>query len=477
MNSDRIEMSQRERDRLKVMSPVLCGERTQAEASRLLKVTVRQVRRIQRRLEAEGDGGVIHRLRGHRSNRRKDASLRKAVLAAYRCRYEGFGPTFASEKLASAEGLVVHPETLRRWLAGAGLWSGTRRRAKHRSRRRRRSCFGELVQADGSEHDWLEGRGERMVLLVMIDDATSGTVARFYPAETTAGYMDLLERYIRKHGRMVGLYTDRHSVFWGEAKNKRPAKTQFNRALGELGIEWIAANSPQAKGRVERFNGTAQDRLVKELRLAGACTIDQANAVLGRTFLPWFNRRCTVQARSPNDAHRPLGRSLDLDAILSVQVRRKVANDYTVRLDNRIYQMLPPAHPGQRGGWVVVENRRDGTLQFRFKKRYLAYHEIGPAGGAGALPPNPRSLPHEGTPAEEAQKEGHAAAAAQPSAVHPTGGRSGRTPAEPCPPDGKTKDTQKQPYRPPPDHPWRKRFQRQHKKNRTVLLCQTTGHS
>ena len=477
MKEDRIEMSQGERDRLKVMAPVLTGERTQAEAGRLLKRSVRQVRRIQRRLESEGDEGVIHKLRGRPSNRQKDPELRRAVLEAFRQRYHDFGPTFASEKLAD-EGLPIAPETLRRWLRAEGVLSSRRKRDKHRSRRPRRECFGELVQADGSHHDWLEGRGPCMVLLVMIDDATSKAVARFYPAETTEGYMDLLERYLRKHGRMVAMYTDRHSIFWGQAKGKQPAKTQFTRALKELSIEWIGANSPQAKGRVERFNGTAQDRLVKELRLAGATTIDEANDVLDRTFLPWFNRWCTVKPASANDAHRPVDRSMDLAAILSIQHRRKVANDYTIRLDNQVYQLLKPAHPGERGGWVIVEQRRDGTLHIRFRQHYLAYHQIGPAGrDSGALPPDPRSLALSRTTAEPRRREGHAEATAQPSAVRPANGRSGRTPAEPYPPDGEQDPTVKKPWRPPPEHPWRKKFLSSKKRNRTVLSSETTGHS
>jgi len=452
MNEDRIEMSQRERDRLKVMTLVLEGRRTQPEAARLLKRSVRQVRRIQRRLEAHGDIGVIHRLRGRPSNCAKDHDMKQQVLARYRERYMGFGPTLAAEKLA-ADDLPVSDETLRNWLLTADLWQRKRRRDKHRQRRDRRECFGELVQADGSEHDWLEGRGPRMVLLVMIDDATSKTVARFYPAETTEGYMDLLGRYLRKHGRMVAMYTDHDSVFCGECPDKKPAQTQFARVLEELGIGWIPAGSPQAKGRVERFNGTAQDRLVKELRLAGACTMDQANEVLDRIFLPWFNRRCTVKPASANNTHRPLHPSMNLAAILSIQDKRKVANDYTIRLDNQVYQLLKPALPGQRGGWVAVEKRLDGSLHIRFKNKYLAYHRIGPADRAGALPPNPRSLSLGRTPAER-KEEGQAAATAGPSAVRPARGRSGRTPTEPCLPKGDHTIPVKQPYCRPPEHPW-----------------------
>ena len=285
---DRIEMNQRERDVLKAMSLVLERKRTQAEAARLLGYSVRQVRRIQRRLETEGDVGVIHRLRGQPSNRRADYELRRQAVEMYRQDYSDFGPTLASEKLAE-RGVLVCDETLRQWLLAAELWKGRRRREQHRRRRERRACWGELVQADGSPHDWLEGRGPMLTLLVMIDDATSRATARLYPAETTEGYLDLLGRYLRKHGRMVAIYADKNSIFQNQAPEGQSAPpTQFGRALAELGIQLIPAHSPQAKGRVERFNGTAQDRLVKELRLAGASTMEEANAVVEKTFLPWL---------------------------------------------------------------------------------------------------------------------------------------------------------------------------------------------
>ena len=184
--------------------------------------------------------------------------------------------------------------------------------------------------------------------------------------------------------------------------------------------------------------------------------MEQANLVLERTFRPWFNRRCAVRPASPNDAHRPLHPSLHLPSILCLQEQRKVANDYTLRLNNQLYQLLPPALPGLRGGWVTIEQRLDGSQHLRFKKTYLKHRLLGPAKGAGALPPNPRSLTPRRTPAEPDKKPGRAAVAAQPLAVRPASGRSGRTPAEPCPPKGPKTLPQKQPYRPAPDHPWRR---------------------
>ena len=401
MNKDRIEMSQGERDRLKVMSLVMKKERTQMEAGRLLGLSPRQIRRIQRKLEAQGDVGVVHKLRGRPSNSRIDPEHRQKVIAAYREELMGFGPTFASEKLAQRK-LPVTVRTLREWLVAAGLWERQRKRDQHRQRRDRRQCLGELVQADGSHHDWLEGRGPWMVLVVMIDDATSKVMARFYPAETTEAYMDLLGRYLRKRGRMTAMYVDRDSIFRAEdhdPDDPQPRLTQFKRALDELEIDLILANSPQAKGRVERFNKTAQDRLVKYLRLAKAATMEEANKVIEQ-FLQWFNRNCVVKPVSPNNAHRPLHPSMNLASILSIQDKRHVTNDYTIRLDNQIYQLLPPALPGLRGGRVTVETWLDGSLHLQFKGHYLKFKALGPAKNSGALPPNPRSLSHVQTPAE-----------------------------------------------------------------------------
>lgn len=454
-------MSQRERDRLKVIGSVMDGKRTQVEAARLLGLTPRQVRRIQRKLQAHGDAAIVHKLRGRSSNRRIDRTHRQKVLEAYRQALMGFGPTFAAEKLAQRQ-LPVAVRTLREWLMAEGLWKRQRKRDKHRQRRERRECFGELVQADGSHHDWLEGRGPWMVLVVMIDDATSKTLARFYPAETTEAYMDLLGRYLRKRGRMTAMYVDRDSIFRAEKKDVdyvQPTLTQFQRALNDLHIDLILANSPQAKGRVERFNKTAQDRLVKELRLAQAKTMEEANIVLEKVFLPWFNRRCTVKPASANDAHRPLHPSMNLPSILSIHQRRKVTNDYTIRLDNQIYQLLPPALPGLRGGWVTIERHLDGSMHLRFKGHALKFKSLGSARTSGALPPNPRSLTPERTPAEPPEGEG-SPHGDEPSAVRPAVGRSGRTPAEPCPPNGDCSVAQGTTYRPPPEHPWRKGFKR-----------------
>jgi Helix-turn-helix domain len=418
---DLVAMSQRERDVLKVMQGVLDGKRTQADAARLLHRSVRQLRRVQRKLEAGGDEALVHGLRGRPSNHQADPELRRRVLRAYRQGYRDFGPTLAAEKLA-AEGIDIGVETLRRWLLAEGLWQRKRHRDPHRRRRPRRACFGELVQMDASIHDWLEGRGQTGVLIALIDDATGRILARFYPGGTVEAHLDLLGAWLRRYGRPMAVYTDRHSIFQPQDKGKAlpDGVTQFGRALGELDVELIRAHSPQAKGRVERLFGTLQDRWVKELRLAKVATIARANALLGR-LVPEHNRRFARPPCQAADQHRPLGPGHRLESILSVQAERVVSNDYVVRFENRLYQLLKPVYPGERGGRVVLERRLDGTLAIRFAGHYLAYEELADGAGGGPGPP-----------------------AARADGPVPTAGRSrGPSPAK---------------YRPPANHPWRTNF-------------------
>jgi hypothetical protein len=297
------------------------------------------------------------------------------ILSFYKEHLQDFGPTLAAETLAE-EGLHVSPETLRRWLTAEGLWQPSPRRNTHRSRRPRRACFGELIQLDASIHDWTEGRGETMALSAMIDDATGRVLARFAPAETTDAYFELLERWLRAHGRPVALYSDKKTVFRVPAAEGRDtAPSQFGRACEELGITLIFAHSPQAKGRVERFFGTAQDRWVKQMRRAGVTTIAE-----------------------PSDAHRPWRhREHDLRAILCPQQKRIVSNDYVVRVEGRLLQLAKPALPGLRGGVVLVESRRDGTLAIRFQGRYLRFQEITTRPQTSS-PPRRRREPSAGPP-------------------------------------------------------------------------------
>jgi len=268
----------------------------------------------------------------------------------------------------------------------AGLWKvGQQKIARIHQWRPRRSRFGELVQWDTSEHDWLEGRGERLYLIGMIDDATSRAMARFVNSDSTAENMGVLERWLRRHGRMLGCYTDKAGLFQTAHKTKREEQregkdrepmppTQIGRALGELNITWTPAHSPQAKGRIERFFKTAQDRLVKGMRLAGVKTIEQANAYLEKQYLPWWNETRTVLPRHEDDAHRPLEKHHDLAAILSHVESRQVKNDYTIQFDGKIYGIdRADISTGLRGAAVRVEQRRDGTVALRFRDQYLRY--------------------------------------------------------------------------------------------------------
>lgn len=431
MEKERLELNRRDREMLKVLDAVARGDCTQESAGRLLQISSRQVRRLLRRLEREGDKAVIHGLRGRASNRRLDQSLRKACLRRYRESYSDFGPTFAAEQLARRDNLQVSDETLRRWLIAESLWKARREGCRHRAHRMRRLCLGELVQADGSEHDWLEGRGPRMVLVGIIDDATGRIFCRFYTVETTEAYMDLLRRYIKKFGRPKQWYCDRDSIFRSEDRYGQPGQTQFGRALKELEIELILANSPQAKGRIERLWNTLQDRWVKMFRLDGICTMEQANALLEARLLADHNRRFAKKPQSPLDAHQGRIPAEQLDAILSIQQQRTVANDYTIRAENRHYQLHPPIYPGQRGGQVRIEQRLDGTMKIRFKDRYLSFSEISTA-ASGALPPNPRSLSHLHV-SEDKKEDGRAQVQTGHSSAHKSAGRSGRTSALPCP--------------------------------------------
>lgn len=389
-------MSRKERDRLGVMSQLQSGQLTQTQAGTLLGLSSRQVRRIVRRYEQEGDRGLLHRLRGRPSNRKIPQAVRKRALRLIEKRYTDFGPTLASEYLASREKISVSHETLRGWMLEARLWQSRRRRVRHRQWRERRACFGELVQMDTSIHEWFEQRGEEAVLISMIDDATSRLCARFFPTDSTATNMTMLRLYLRRFGRPGALYADKASHFkttrradLEEALQGREAETQIARALRDLGIQYIPAHSAEAKGRVERSFQTAQDRLVKGMRLEGISTIAESNRYLQEEFLPMWNRRFTVTPASPADAHRPLD-GHDLNAILSVQETRTVANDYTLRHGGKLYQLdRSEITVGLRRSKVIVEERLDGRLKLRWRGRYLKHREINLQGAAKR--PNPRA--------------------------------------------------------------------------------------
>jgi DNA-binding Lrp family transcriptional regulator len=373
-------MSQKDRDRLKVLHAAERGLLTQKQAGRQLRLSERWVRKLLARLREEGDGGIVHRLRGRVSKRRLPEAVRQKVVRLVKREYADFGPTLAAEYLAEQHGVEVSKETLRQVLMAAGVWKRKRRRVEEvHVWRARRACWGELVQWDTSEHDWLEGRGPKLYLLAMIDDATSRALARFAERDTTAENFRLLASYLERWGRPVEFYTDKDSMFTvnrpaREAKDEAwpEVLTQIGRALRELGIGWLPAHSPQAKGRVERFFGTAQDRLVKGLRKAGVRTLEEANRYLELEYLPQWGSRFTREPANPTDAHRALRAEHDLAAILSHVEERVVANDYTIRYNNRQYQITrTDIRPGLRGATVRVEQRGDETVWVRFRGSYL----------------------------------------------------------------------------------------------------------
>jgi len=384
-------MRQKDRDRLKVLHEAEKGHLTQKQAGGQLKLSERWVRKLLARLRQEGDGGILHRLRGRASKRRLAEAVRQKVVKLVKREYADFGPTLAAEYLAEQHGVEISKETLRQILMTAGVWKRKRRRVEEvHVWRARRACWGELVQWDTSEHDWLEGRGAKLYLLAMIDDATSRALARFAAQDTTQENFRLLASYLERWGRPVEFYTDKHSMFTvnravKEAEDEAwpEVLTQIGRALRELGIGWTAAHSPQAKGRVERFFGTAQDRLVKGLRKAGVQTLEEANRYLELEYLPQWSSRFTREPASPSDAHRPLRAEQDLAAILSHVEERVVANDYTIRYNSKQYQIArTDIRPGLRGATVRVEERWDDTVWVRFRYGYvnvqICDRQIGP---------------------------------------------------------------------------------------------------
>ena len=382
-------MTQGDRDRLVALKKARKNLITQHEAAAELKLSIRQVQRLLDGLKQRGDKAVVHGLRGKSSNRRIEESIQQeAVKILSAPVYQGFGPTLAAEYLGKKHRIEASKETVRKWMIGGKLWRAKKEKVRQvHVWRPRRSRFGELVQWDTSEHDWLEGRGEKLYLIAMIDDATSRLFARFVRHDSTAENLKLLWSYLEKFGRPLTFYTDKASLFQTAEKRKRDEPgvekdavemppTQIGRALQELGITWIPAHSPQAKGRVERNFGTAQDRLVKGMRVAGVRTIQQANEYLTQDYLVWWERELTVAAANPDDAHRRLDKSHNLAASLSHVETRQVRNDYTLRWDGKLYQIERQAVvSGLRGANVRVERRLDGSLAVRHGERYLPVKE------------------------------------------------------------------------------------------------------
>ncbi len=375
MTEDIIPMSLKELKRLPVLQNVIDKKIAQNHAAGLLGLTARQVRRIQTRFQEEGARGLLHHSRGKSSNRR--CPHKERILKIYQERYSDFGPTLASEKLLELNHIRLSDETLRLWLIERGLWQ-TRRARKHRRWRERKPCSGQMIQMDGSHHDWFEGRGPKCVLMGYIDDATNFRYARFYEYEGVFPAMDSLGRYIKRYGIPQSLYLDKHSTYRSTAKptledelHDRQHLSQFERAAKELGIELIHANSPQAKGRVERDFKIYQDRLVKEMRLRGICAIPEANAFLP-VFLAPHNRRFGARPKDAANLHRPLPQGCDLDAVLCIKTQRVLRNDFTVLHDKVIYQVLDKVRVQN----VIVEEHISGRLFITAGGRRLRHKKI-----------------------------------------------------------------------------------------------------
>ena len=376
---DIFEMSQRELKRLHIVRKAIDREIKQTEAAGILCLSARQMRRLIRRVRQEGDKGILHKARGKESNSRISKEVKEAAIELYRKKYEGFGPTLASEKLLELDGISVNDETLRNWLTQSGDWKKTRKDRKHRHWRERKHHLGKMVQLDGSHHDWFEGRGSKCVLMGYIDDATGRAFGRFYGYEGTMPAMDSFRRYIQGWGIPLSVYLDRHTTYKSPAKPSIEEElegieplSEFERALGELGVEVIHAYSAQAKGRIERLFGTLQDRLVKEMRLRGIKSVEEANGFL-EEYWPIYNRKFAVGAREEGDLHRGLPRGLNLDRILCVKAGRALRNDFTVAYNKKLYQIEDQI---RRAGQVQVQERPDGSIAILSKGRSLKYREI-----------------------------------------------------------------------------------------------------
>jgi transposase len=380
-------MSEKEIRRAGTLGRVKAGAITQKEAAAILGLSYRQTRRLFGRYRAEGPGGLVHGNAGKPSHHSKPKKLRQQVLALVGKHYSGepgkrFGPTLAAEHLSQENGVDIDAETLRRWMLAAGLWSRERKRKLYRQRRARKEHFGELVQMDGSFDDWLEERGPRGCWMGMVDDATSMTQGRFDTEETTWAAADTLRDWVERYGIPRALYLDWKSVYHSAPTRQQRERgevpmSQFGRMCAKLGIELIGANSPQAKGRVERNHGTHQDRLIKKLRRKKIRGYQQANQYVEQEYLPQHNARYAVTAASAVDFHEPVPVGLDLDEVFCLEQERVVSNDWVVRYENRHFQ-LEASQPVRvsAGSQVTVRAGRDGRVWLLHGGQPLQWHEL-----------------------------------------------------------------------------------------------------
>jgi hypothetical protein len=373
-----ISMSRKESNRLHIIHQALDKKITQEEAAELISLSNRQLRRMLKRVREEGDGGICHRSRGKASNRRIPKRVKDKALKLYRDQYSDFGPTFASEKLLEVHKINLSDETLRLWLNQDNIPYKKRKSRPHRQWRERKKHFGEMVQIDGSHHDWFEGRGPTCVFMGYIDDATGTVYGRFYKYEGTMPAMDSFTGYIRRYGIPQSVYLDKHATYKSrhqqtieeELEDQKPM-SQFEKSLAVLEVKVIHANSPQAKGRVERLFGTLQDRLVKELRLAGVNTVEQANESLKR-YLPAFNRKFRKKPAADANLHRPSLPLKELNRILCIKEEHIVRNDFTIVHDGKLYQIEDRVKAKR----IAVEERIDGSMHIMNKDQDLKYRPI-----------------------------------------------------------------------------------------------------
>ncbi len=375
---DMITMSRRETKRLHIIHQALDKRITQKKAAEIVGLSSRQLRRMIKRVREEGDDGISHRTRGKTSKRRVPMKIKEKVLKLFKEKYHDFGPTFASEKLFDVHAIKISKETLRLWLNKENIPYEKRKGRKHRQWRERKHHFGEMVQMDGSHHDWFEGRGPKCVLMGYIDDATGTVYGRFYDYEGTMPAMDSFKRYIKRYGMPQSVYLDKHTTYKSTAKQTiedelediKPM-SQFERSLAELPVTVIHANSPQAKGRIERQFRTLQDRLVKEMRLVGVSSVDQANEFL-ITYLPKHNAKFKVKAVSEVDVHQPALSMRVLDKIFCIREERALRNDFTIAYNGKLYQIKDAVKTRK----VTVEERMDGSLHITHGGLDLKYREI-----------------------------------------------------------------------------------------------------
>ncbi len=375
-------LSKKELSRVEVMGRVKAHSLRLGEAAEMLELSYRQTKRVWARYRDRGAKALQHSNCGRVSNRAYPAKFRTAVLKRVQARYEDFGPTLAAEHLASDDGLEVQAETLRRWLKEAGVWQRQRRRKPYRQRREAKTHFGELVQLDGSFHEWLEERGPRGCLMHMVDDATTEALGCFSEEETIWAAAGVLRRWIERYGVPQALYTDWKNVYVRpanaqERERGEAAVTQFGRMCAKLGIRIIAASSPQAKGRVERAHGTHQDRLVKKLRLAGIRNYEQANAYLEKRYLAEHNRRYAHAALSQTDYHRRQPTARQLDEVFWLEEERVLSEDWVVRYHNRLLQLERQSrHWAPAKSRVWVRENEAGEVAIHYREQRVGFREL-----------------------------------------------------------------------------------------------------